>query len=47
MNTYIVYLRFRGHIERKYESACNEFEATAQALRYFRGGRISSVVCIR
>lgn len=47
MTTYIVYMRYRNHIERKYESAPTAFDATVQALRYFRGSSVVKVVCLQ
>lgn len=47
MFTFKVYIRYRGHIEHKYESAKNEFEAGCQAIRYFKNGVVQNVVKLK
>ncbi len=47
MNTYKLYLRYRGHVVHKYESAINEFEATCQAMRYFPHCSVFKLVRIK
>ncbi len=47
MNTFKVYIRFRGHIVHKYESALNSFDASCQALRYFKNGSIQGVIQLK
>lgn len=47
MNTYKLYIRHNGHVVHKYESAVNEFEATAQALHYFPSGSVVKFVQVK
>lgn len=44
MSTFKLYIRYRGHIVHKYESAVNASDAQKQAIKYFHKGSIIKCV---